>query len=84
MYRDRRHAPRRAFALMELVLYSLDDATPAKQRETWPVIEVMLEQAPVLYARDIIYWSLGDERDDGSWKKWTSWARTRGSRSRRS
>jgi hypothetical protein len=56
------------FALMELVLYSLDEADPAKQREAWPVIERMLEREPGLYAREIIYWSLGDEADDGIWK----------------
>lgn len=49
------------FALMELVLYSLDEADPAKQRVAWPVIETMLEREPGLYAREIIYWSLGDE-----------------------
>jgi hypothetical protein len=53
------------FALMELVLYSLDKADPAKQREAWLVVEPMLEQEPGLYAREIIYWALGDETDDG-------------------
>lgn len=56
------------FALMELVLYSLDVADPAKQREAWRPIETMLEREPGLYAREIIYWSLGDETDDGTWK----------------
>ena len=32
------------FALMELVLYSLDDADPAKKRDAWPTIETMLER----------------------------------------
>ncbi|MGE0403382.1 MAG: hypothetical protein AB7T06_42130 [Kofleriaceae bacterium] len=56
------------FALMELVLYSLDVADPAKQRDTWPLIETMLEREPGLYAREILYWSLGDENDDGIWE----------------
>jgi hypothetical protein len=56
------------FALMELVLYSLDEADPAKQRGAWGVIEAMLEREPMLYARAIIYWSAGDETDDGTWK----------------
>lgn len=55
------------FALMELVLYSLDEANPAKQREAWRTIETMLEQAPGLYACEILYWSLGDETA-GAWK----------------
>lgn len=56
------------FALMELVLYSFDEAEPAKQREVWRAIEAMLERDPILYAREIIYWSLGEETDDGTWK----------------
>jgi hypothetical protein len=56
------------FALMELVLYSLDEADPAKQRDSWPVVQTMLEREPLLYAREIIYWSLGDESDEGTWK----------------
>lgn len=55
------------FALMELVLYSLDEADPDKQRGLWPVIEALLEREPILYAHEIIYWSLGDEGDDGKW-----------------
>ena len=55
-------------ALMELVLYSLDEADPAKQREAWRVIGTMLERESGLYAREIIYWSLGDETDDGTWR----------------
>lgn len=56
------------FALMELVLYSVDDATPTKREKVWPVIEALLEEAPMLYARELIYWSCGDEADDGTWK----------------
>ncbi len=56
------------FALMELVLYSLDEAPPANQREAWPLIEPMLERNPLLFARELIYWSLGDEGDDGTWQ----------------
>lgn len=56
------------FALMEQVLYSFDEADPAKQLEAWRAIEAMLERDPILYAREIIYWSLGDETDDGTWR----------------
>lgn len=56
------------FALMELVLYCLDEAAPEKQRDAWPAIETMLVRQPVLYGALIIYWSLGDENDDGIWK----------------
>ena len=55
------------FALMQLVLYSVDLADPAIRQSAWPMISAQLERSPALHAQEIIYWSLGDETDDGVW-----------------
>ena len=55
------------FALMKLVLYSVDLADRAILHSAWPTISALLGRAPALYAHDILYWSIGDETDDGVW-----------------
>jgi hypothetical protein len=56
------------FALMSLVLHSLDEASKEQQRTTWPTVMAILEQNPTLFANEILYWSCGEERDDGCWQ----------------
>jgi hypothetical protein len=53
------------FALMSLVLCSLDEANEEQQRTTWPTVMAILEHNPTLFAYEIMYWSCGEERDDG-------------------
>jgi len=56
------------FALMSLVLRSLDEASEEQQRATWPTVMAILEHNPTLFAHEIMYWSCGEERDDGCWQ----------------
>lgn len=56
------------FALMSLVLHSLDNASEEQQRTTWPTVMAILEQNPRLFANEIVYWSCGEELDDGCWQ----------------
>jgi hypothetical protein len=55
-------------ALMELVLFSLDEAETDFQSESWPAVSELLEREPLLHANTIIYWSAGELSDDGVWR----------------
>jgi hypothetical protein len=56
------------FALMALVLYSLDEVRAEQQRTMWPAVKAILEKNPRLFADQILYWSCGEELDDGCWQ----------------
>jgi hypothetical protein len=55
-------------ALMELVLFSLDEASADAQADAWPAVSTFLEKDALLHADSIIYWSVGEFGDDGVWR----------------
>jgi len=72
------------FALMELILYSLDESPeevvlrwprvmPQAGRARWPQVEELLVAAGPLHAHQIIYWSCVEAGPDGVWRGNEAW-----------
>lgn len=64
---ERREEPDVRFALMDLILCSLDEAPLPEQARVWPRVATILATDPTSFAHHIVYWSCCEEKEPGVW-----------------